>query len=464
MSGKSKLLGRPLDRPPATPSSFQLQIPQLSWLHGFILSQFILQILLLNPEISEFRTPIRAAVFGLSLAFLFKIPKNSLKHPAQPWAKVILCIVALQFFWHPYMSSIPAGIAQCLMYLAILAPLFWVSRLDLEERDFRLLIYLFWGFHFLSSMIGVLQVYHPELVQFAVSSVVEEGAFGGDQFKIKLASGLSIYRPTGLTDIPGGAANSGFYALLLGVGIALQRSNFLFRLIGLVSVPIGLFCIYLSQVRSVLILSLVCLVVIGLMLLQLKRFWQFTVMMCAGVLIAIATTTWAVSIGGEMTTERFVSLITESPDVVIYRNRGVFLEETLFETLPNYPLGAGLGRWGMMNDYFGNNYNPITQPLWAEIQWTGWVLDGGIPLVIAYSGAVIAACVAVWRIVSDRTSSLQLWAAIIFAYNIGAIVITFNYTLFMSQNGMEFWLINTALFVSATAQNRQVFIAHRGQK
>lgn len=434
---------------PVASSSVRFQIPKFSWLHAFIVSQFIFQVSLLIPAIAEFRTLVRIAVFGLSLAFLWRIPKTGLKHPAKPWAIAVMCIMMLQFFWHPYLSSIPAGAAQCLMYLAILAPLFWVSRLDLKERDFLWLVYLLWGFHVLSSIVGVLQVYYPEIFQFAISSNIEEGAFGGEHLKIVIANGLTLYRPTGLTDLPGGAATSGFYALLLGTGIALQQGHLIFRLLGVISVPIGLFCIYLSQIRSIFILALVCLAVTALILLQLKRLWHLTAMIGAGILIAIATTTWAMSVGGSVTSERFLSLITEPPDAVLYQNRGIFLEETITKIIPQYPLGAGLARWGMMNNYFGNQLNPLTQPIWAEIQWTGWVLDGGIPLVIAYSGALIAACVAVWRIISDRRSSLQLWGAIILAHNIGAIAITFNYVPFMSQTGMDFWLINSALCVSA---------------
>jgi hypothetical protein len=44
------------------------------------------------------------------------------------------------------------------------------------------------------------------------------------------------------------------------------------------------------------------------------------------------------------------------------------------------------------------------------------------------------------------------------AYNIGALAWTFTYPLFMSQNGLEFWILNAALFVaarqSAPAQRR----------
>lgn len=434
---------------PIAPASWRIRLPQFSWLHGFVLVQFLLQVLLLFPDISEFRIVLRAGAFALSLGLLWKVPKTGIAHPAKRWAIAVLCLIALQLFWHPYLSSVPAGLAQCLMYLAILAPLFWVSRLELNDEGFRWLIYLLWGFHTLSSIVGVLQVYYPEVFQFAVSSVVEEGKYGGAQLKITLANGAYIYRPAGLSDVPGSAANSGFYALLLGTGIALQARHFGIRLISIASVPIGLFCIYLSQVRSTLIVSLLCLLVIGLVLLQLKRVRQVAVMFAMMIVLSVVTTHWAVGVGGEMMSDRFLSLLAESPDTVVYQNRGVFLEETIVDFIPRYPFGAGLGRWGMMNDYFGNNYNPMISPIWAEIQWAGWVLDGGIPLVIAYSGALFAACVGVWRVICDRFSPLQLWGVMIFAYNIGTIAITFSYPLFMSQAGMEFWLINTALFVAA---------------
>jgi hypothetical protein len=104
-----------------------------------------------------------------------------------------------------------------------------------------------------------------------------------------------------------------------------------------------------------------------------------------------------------------------------------------------------------MYSYFGDFYNPLTYPIWAEIQWTGWLLDGGLPMMIAYPGALLLACYGAWQVAMNRwVAKLQIWGAIVLAYNVGAIAITFNYPLFMSQMGMEFWLINTVLFVAAT--------------
>ena len=134
----------------------------------------------------------------------------------------------------------------------------------------------------------------------------------------------------------------------------------------------------------------------------------------------------------------------------MYRNsRGFFLEQTVKELLPQYPFGAGLGRWGMMNQYFGENSNPQTESIWVEIQWTGWLLDGGVPLILAYCAALGAAFWVAWKISRDRQfDRLSLWASLLFAYNLAALAMTFDYPLFIGQSGLEFWLLNACLFAA----------------
>jgi hypothetical protein len=119
------------------------------------------------------------------------------------------------------------------------------------------------------------------------------------------------------------------------------------------------------------------------------------------------------------------------------------LQHTINNLLPQYPLGAGLGRWGMMNNYFGDNTYLDSQPIWVEIQWTGWLLDGGVPLIIAYVAALYFACITAWQIAINRKfGDFSLWGGLVLA-------ITFNYPIFNSQGGMELWLLNGALFVAA---------------
>ena len=64
-------------------------------------------------------------------------------------------------------------------------------------------------------------------------------------------------------------------------------------------------------------------------------------------------------------------------------------EATVGELLSEFPLGAGVGRWGMMNVYFGNPAAFRAAPIYVEIQLTGWLIDGGIPMWLLYGGAVL---------------------------------------------------------------------------
>ena len=80
--------------------------------------------------------------------------------------------------------------------------------------------------------------------------------------------------------------------------------------------------------------------------------------------------------------KRLQTLVADDPGKVYHSNRGHFLEDTIYNQLPEYPVGAGLARWGMMNRYFADKDDLLTPPLWVEIQWTGWLYDGGIPLIL----------------------------------------------------------------------------------
>lgn len=419
------------------------------WVHVFILLQFTFQILLLFPQFGVLRVPIRAASFVLSLFLLVWLQGPKLRHPSMGPAMWVLGIIVLSFCLHPLMNSTLAGLAQCAMYTAILAPLFWVSRLKITLNGFRWLIFLLWGFHTLSSIFGVLQVYYPGQFQPYLSTAIQNSQWGGENLVITLASGEEVYRPMGLTDTPGGTAMAGFYALLLGVGIALHERNPILRIACVGSAALGLFCIYLSQVRSILVFAGICLVCLAAVLIRQGKFVHLTAMVGGSAVLALVTFTWAIAIGGESTVERLSSLVTDRADAVYYENRGHFLEHTFNVLLPQHPLGAGLGRWGTMNNYFGDNTNPLTRPIWVEIQWTGWLLDGGVPLIIAYIAALYFACRTAWQIAMSQLGEFALWGGLIFAYNVGALAVTFNYPLFIGQGGMEFWLLNSALFVAA---------------
>jgi hypothetical protein len=422
-----------------------------TWAHTFILLQFSLQILLLFPAIGVFRAPIRVASFAAGLFLLVWLPTTeSKKHPAVAPAIIVLAIMLLQFCLHPYINSVTAGLAQTMMYLAILSPLFWARKLKITANGFESLIFIMWGINTLSAIFGVLQVYYPGRFELAVSTVIQNNPFGGENLLITLANGTQVYRPMGLTDVPGGAATSGLYALLFGVVIALKQKNPILRILGIASGAIGLFCIYLTQIRSVLVLAAISMIVLAVVLIRIGQIARATAMVSGVTALFLGTFSWAIAIGGTSTMQRISSLFAGSAQEVYQQNRGGFLQDTIERLLPQYPLGAGLGRWGMMNSYFGNNTDLVSQPIWVEIQWTAWLLDGGVPLIFAYIFTIYLACHTAWKIAINRKlGDFALWGGLVFAYNIGILAITFNYPIFMSQGGMEFWLINAVLFTAA---------------
>jgi len=237
--------------------------------------------------------------------------------------------------------------------------------------------------------------------------------------------------------------------VLFGLGLLLTEKSQYLRAACAGGILIGFFCLELAQVRSVMVMTVICVMSFCALLLirgDTKRFTR-----CLGLIgvLILASFVWAISMGGETVTKRLSSLVSEPVGDVYYNNRGHFLEDTVKELLPQYPFGAGLGRWGMMNQYFGDNSNPRTESIWVEIQWTGWLLDGGVPLILAYCAALAAAFVVAWKISRGRRfDRLGIWASLLFAYNLAALAVTFNYPLFIGQGGLEFWLLNACLFAA----------------
>jgi hypothetical protein len=102
----------------------------------------------------------------------------------------------------------------------------------------------------------------------------------------------------------------------------------------------------------------------------------------------------------------------------------------------------------MVAYYFGGGGD-----LWAEIQWTAWLFDGGVPLMLAYPAAILIMIRYAVRVaIESRSRTTAAWAAVVAGYDLGALALTFSYQAFMSSAGIEFWLLNATL-VQAAAQN-----------
>lgn len=412
--------------------------PGQGWVFAYIYMQLGCQLALLVPALAPARVAFRSLAFGVSLLFLFIVrgqPRTA--HAPRTIALFALCVVTLAAF-NPSGGTTLAVIAHWTFHLAIMAPLFWVARLQLTERTLQQLLLVLWVFHTASAAVGILQLYFPGQFQPALSTFMADYRV----LSIRLTSGEWVMRPSGLTDTPGGACTSGLYATLLGLGVTLARPFRNAGLVGPVSMVLGMMCVYLSQVRSVLVMLGVCFVVVLVLFTLSGRMPRVAIAALLGVVVVAIAFDFSFSIGGESISSRIATLVQDDPTTVYRRNRGFMLENAFTELLPKYPLGAGLGRWGMMTLYFGQREPNI----WAEIQWVAWAIDGGIPLLIVYPLAVLAAIWRAFRLaLANAVGAIGTWSVIVAAYGVGTLALCFSYPVFMSTTGIEFWLLNAVL-------------------
>jgi hypothetical protein len=456
---QSSTAPRPRGRDDELPSRRATKHRRSRWLLYFVLFEIVCQLGLLTSLLAPFRFVFRTASFGASLGLLWLLPgrAESLSGMARPIILVIV-ILALSLL-NPTSNTLMASGAQIALYLAIVAPLFWVPRCRPDLSVLRGVLLMFWAFHTCSAFLGVLQVYFPGRFQPAISSVMY--AMGGvENLQYRNAFGALVFRPMGLTDQPGGASGSGLYAALFGIAFFTIDPRRSMRLLYTISIIAGIACIYLSQTRSVLIMMLLC--IVTFVAVNLMRRLRLTAVgpksrstkqphprLVSLVMIIVVTAAagswWAFHIGGSDVSGKFSTLLT--PSQTYQGSRGAALERDVSGLLTDYPLGAGLGRWGMMNYYFGDNSNPENAGLWSETQWTGWLIDGGIPLVLAYLAAIFLAFKFSLRMaLHSDNGELALWAAVVFAFNVAAFADTFDFAFFISQGGMDFWLFNAMLF------------------
>jgi len=116
---------------------------------------------------------------------------------------------------------------------------------------------------------------------------------------------------------------------------------------------------------------------------------------------------------------------------------------TFGQMLTDAPLGAGLGRWGMAGGYFGT---VAGKGIWAEIQFTGWMIDGGVLMIALYVGALIVTAFAQYRVARAlQFSRLAQCGAVILAADLGTAAMIFSFTPFVAQVGIQYWFLAGAL-------------------
>ena len=424
------------------------------WVNIFLVVQFVCIGALVVERLGSFRFGFRIMTFVSSLLMLgamITLPSPQMRgYPVRTIAVAYLCMLAMGFI-HPELNTPLAGIAHIFLNLAIIAPVFWVPRFAIDAKALRRIILLIWGFYTLSATVGVLQVYFPDRFMPDPSFVRQlVGEDVAESLKIQLDNGQSQFRPMGLSDSPGGAGSAGLAAFVTGLALAVTDKNILIRALGFAGAAIGIFCVYISQVRTMLIVAGADLVVFMALTALRGKFDRAVGLLIAGVLTISLGFVWVMTIGSNAVGARLETLTDESTLTVYQQNRGYFLTETFERYLPEYPLGAGLGRYGMMFSYFGDRSNPFSPPIYAEIQWTAWVFDGGFPLLLLGLGGVLAAVYfAAKTALTSNDPVLTDMATIITTLHLGVFVQTFGNIPFSGQGGLTFWLLNAALFTAS---------------
>jgi hypothetical protein len=412
------------------------------FLEAFILAQVVLPALLFLPGTQAARVPIRMAPFGfglLGLAFLMYSQRKVRPHPAT--ALLILAIAYLAtMIASPGTNTTMAGIAQVMLYFCVMAPVFWAPQLVHSKQQIHRILAILLICNGLNAVVGVLQVKYPDtFMPKELSTIVLDK---GDDIGTYIGpNGETIIRPPGLSDSPGAVCAPASVAALLGLVLAIRPIAMWKRAFSLAMAFAGVAAIFLSHVRtSILIVCGMCLVYCMLLLLQKQgrralTFAALAVALVAGGLFVASL------LGGEAVVERFSSLVEDDPSTVYQRNRGFMLADTQ-RYLSDYPLGAGLGRWGMMRLYFGDEANPSSPPLWAEIQFPAWALDGGIVLLLLYMAALIVDVINQCRACASLSrTSIASDVAVIVASNAGVLALMFSFTPFTTQIGGQYWFL-----------------------
>jgi hypothetical protein len=160
----------------------------------------------------------------------------------------------------------------------------------------------------------------------------------------------------------------------------------------------------------------------------------------------VSTFLFALTLGGESIAERTFTLLAQDPVALYAGSRGGQLSYTFGDILQKYPLGAGLGRWGMIAVYFGTGVVADAEPLWVEIQVAGWAIDGGLVLLVLSVGALVVTLASEAQIArSNPEARIRACAAVVLAANLGTAALIFTFTPFVTQIGLQFWFLAGAL-------------------
>jgi hypothetical protein len=428
------------------------------WLELFVIMQVLAPAILFLPGTQALRVPIRILPFAMSLAGLlavFMARRDPRPHPA--WALMVGIIAYLTLMvLHPYTNTFITGAAQTALYAAAMAPVFWAPYFVKGDRQIVRVLGIILVCNGINAAVGVMQVIDPATWMPVEFSTVATEQYGPMSYLND--SGTEVVRPPGLSDAPGAVCGPATTAALLGFIAITLRIPWWAKVLSLGASAAGVAAILLSHVRTNFLVLLGMLVVYLLLLFFQREYRRATTLTLAAAVIAITSFLGAVSLGGTAVVDRFATLVEEDPFTVYYYRsaRGYMTHRDTAHYLEQHPLGAGLGRWGMMRMYFGDPDNPRSTPLWAEVQLAAWALDGGYVLLIGYMLAILIESIYELRVaLYGKDPALRRIGAIVFASNLGIAALVLSYTPFSSQVGVMYWLMAGILHGAVLLRRQQ---------
>jgi hypothetical protein len=403
--------------------------------------------LLYLPGSQAFRTPIRVGVFAMSLLGLvwcLRRARLTRVHPSWTLLVIAACYMAGMIV-HPATNTTMAGLAQIGLHLSIAAPLFWAP--DYFRGDYRRLLRMLtilWVLNGASVVVGILQVRDPGTwMPSEFTTIMKTYRQNMSYYQYRANDGAMAIRPPGLGDSPGAAGAAGMFVAIVGLvylGLPVSRLR---KLLGFGMALAGMGIIFLSHIRSSLVVVVGCAFIYSIIMVVQGRLRTVVILAFWAVFTGVCAFLYLDMYAGKSTFDRFSTLLADDPWKVYEKSRRLDLVTGAFDTLlVDYPIGAGLGRWGMMRKYFGNENNYDSPEIWAEVQFQAWVLDGGIVLLSLYLIAIIVAIQRLVRIsLVHQSLQLRQWGAAIAVLSAGPVAFMFSYCPFNSQMGIQFWLL-----------------------
>jgi hypothetical protein len=431
------------------------------WIEWFVVAQTAIPAILFVPGTQAVRLPVRVGAYAIAFLGFFiwsaaYTRKNRVRHPARGWMSGAMLWLALMIV-HPLTNSLSAGVAQWLLYFAIFCPLLWVPAFITTPRQLVRILAILLVCNGINSMVGVLQVYDPaQWMPKELSFQYAKGSTGLSIATYVGAGGREIVRPPGLFDTPGAVCGAGPIAALLGLIFVFESSAWWKRAAALLFAWAGISVIYLSQVRTSLVITIGMAAIYVIIVArdgQMRKAMAFGGLTAAIVVLGFTVSTL---LGGESIEERFFTLLGDDPATLYFESRGNQIHYGFATLAADYPFGAGLARWGMMRGYFGDPSNLDSSALWAEVQPNAWLLDGGYFLLVLYSIAVVAAAAYQLKLVRALYySDDRSWAAAVVAANIGTLALVFTFVPFNCQVGLQYWFLEGALIGAMNQQPRR---------